>query len=636
MIGLFNTSYRPLFLSLILIIVSGTTISNAQDMVTELNEIEITANKIEKYGIGSTITKIDTTILKNHSQSSLSTLLSSQSSIFIKQYGSGMLSTVSFRGTGAGHTAVRWNGLQVGYPFLGQADLSLIPIDFIQEVTLQHGSSSARYGTGAIGGMIDLQSGKPTKGFNLTINQSLASFYTSNSSLQIANSGSKGYIRLSGINKQSKNNFPYKSSNGIYIGEQINSGYLINGGQLESKYILNNKSSFQLIAQSIYADRNIQPPISSTANNNQKDKNLWSSLVFTQLLKTGVINVQYGYLFDRINYNGSVTDSKQNIARATIENDIINNLSTETGIQSTWIEVATPFYENRKTHEIRTNLYTAISWALSNRIKTSINLRQAFVTGYKVPFTPSLGLEFKAVKTNSLNLELIGQLAKGYKVPTLNDRFWMPGGNLNLNPEESINAEWGIKFRKVSNSIFWIHASNYQLWVENWILWLPQGTIWSPINKRKVKGFGIELESGLEQSYGKYKLKGWLNYAFTKSTNKEALDSYDRSVGMQLPYTPFHNGNISGQASLKRWSILLNATATGKRFITSDNETQVPGYILLNTRIAYNFPFHSWQVSSYLEGNNLTNTNYQTIINRAMPGINFLAGLKINFNKQKK
>jgi outer membrane cobalamin receptor len=624
--------YRPFLLPMALYFVSGLGVCVAQDLITELDEIEIIASPIEKYGVGATINKIDSSLLKNYSHSNLAAVLMAQSSIYIKQYGSGMLSTVSFRGTGAGHTVVRWEGLQVGYPFLGQTDLSLLPTDFTNEIRLVHGSSSARFGTGAIGGIINLESASPGLGLGVKVNQSIGSFGTSNTSLRISNAGDKGYVKLAGVYNKSKNNFQYQSSSGTPLGEQKNADFNIYGFKAEAGYKLNSKNLVEVTLQGINADRNLQPSIGSTASNNQLDNNFWSSLKYNHNLYSGVVTAQYGYLFDRINYNGSVTDSKQHNFKAELEYDLNNALSFETGLNSNWVGVVTPNYENNNAKELRSNIYGSLLWKATNRLNTTLNLRQAFVSGYKIPFTPSVGVDYQAIKSELWQLNLIGQVAKGYKVPTLNDRFWVPGGNEELSPEESINLEIGFNLKNNNGFPFWINATTYQLWVDNWILWLPNGAIWSPVNKRKVNGVGIELETGFEKKVNQAQLRGWLNYAYTKSTNQEALDEYDRSAGKQLPYVPFHNGNITGQLDLKNWEFQLNGLVTGKRFITTDNETEVPGYTLLNTQIAYNLYLEQWSLRVFIEANNITNTNYQSIINKAMPGINFLAGVQIHFN----
>lgn len=610
-----------------------TSISYAQEEeVTQLDEVEVVANEISKFGAGASISTLDSTIIGNYEQVSIATLLSSQSTLFIKQYGQGMLASASFRGTGAGHTLVQWNGLQVGYPFLGQSDFSVMPLAFTNQIVLLHGASSARYGTGAIGGSIHLKNNTPVDGLHVGLNQSVGSFATSNTSFELSNSGDKGFILVRGLHTFSKNDFPVRSTSGISIGRQINAGYSIRGGLIEGKYFLNPSTWMHLNIQSTYTDRDLQPAIGSTANDHQYDTNFWTSLAFTHQFRSGEVTARYGYLFDKIDFNGNATVSYQQVGDISLSNDLTNWLITEIGINTRWVDVRSPYYTGSKSNELRSGIYASATAEITRALKSSINLRQTFNTGYTIPFTPSIGVEYSVLHNTKWELGISGQLAKGYKVPTLNDRFWVPGGNPDLEPEESLNAEFGIHLSKHEDQPIWLDLTGYKMWVNNWILWLPQGTFWSPENKRKVEGEGIELELGTKKNIGDLHTKYWVNYAFTKSTNMEALDAYDRSAGKQLPYVPLHNGNVNVLFSIKSWSIYANTVFTGKRYTTTDNENAVPGYVLVNAGISKNFNLNSWDLRAYLNLNNITNTNYQSVNNRAMPGINVQAGAKINFH----
>lgn len=625
-------TYSTNVLILTLLLVCYHTVF-AQERVTQLQEVEILAEKLSKFGVGASITELDSTLLKNYGRQSLADVLATTSSVYLKQYGAGMLASISFRGTGAGHTNVRWNGLQVGYPFLGQADFSTIPMEFIGDVSLLHGSSSARYGTGAIGGLVNLTNKVPQQGLTASINQSVGSFGTTNTFLQLTKAGGKGYVRLAGLYNRSDNNFKVRYSSGEPLDRQTNANYGVKGGLLEAKYNLTERSSLQLNIQNTYTDRNLQPSIGAVSSDNQKDQNLWSSLEFTQVLAQGELSLNYGYLFDQINFNGSITDSYQHVLQGAISTDLKPWLAIEAGGNSTWVEVQTPNYTSGSANELRGGAFVSVTLSSGNRFETSINLRQSFVSGYAIPFTPSIGVAYKLYDFNHWDVKLRSQLSKGYKVPSLNDRFWVPGGNPELLPEESVNAEVGLDITKGKH--FWANTTAYKMWVDNWILWLPQGAIWSPENKRKVEGNGAEFELGIKQTLGKAKVRYWLTYAYTKSTNVEALDVYDRSAGKQLPYVPLHNGNINAQFQVKGWSCLVNGKFTGRRFTTTDNESYVPGYVLINLRFSKHMQWEYWAAHAYINLNNLTNTNYQSVSNRAMPGINLLAGIKISLNKSK-
>jgi iron complex outermembrane receptor protein len=101
--------------------------------------------------------QLDSLSLQLRQGQSLANLLQELSPLYIREYGPGQLSTISFRGTSSSHTAVLWNGLNINSPTLGQTDFSQIPAFALENVQVQYGSSSSLYGSAALGGSIQLQ-----------------------------------------------------------------------------------------------------------------------------------------------------------------------------------------------------------------------------------------------------------------------------------------------------------------------------------------------------------------------------------------------------------------------------------------------------------------------------------------------
>ncbi|HNY24566.1 MAG TPA: TonB-dependent receptor plug domain-containing protein, partial [Bacteroidales bacterium] len=95
----------------------------------QLDSIRITADRVLKdMGIQKTV--IDTLALRESISGSLASVLTQNSTLFIKSYGRATLSTASFRGTAPSHTQVTWNGMKLNSPMLGMVDFSQIPSYF--------------------------------------------------------------------------------------------------------------------------------------------------------------------------------------------------------------------------------------------------------------------------------------------------------------------------------------------------------------------------------------------------------------------------------------------------------------------------------------------------------------------------
>ena len=123
-----------------------------------LKQVTVYGLPDEKYLTGSSLILLDSS-LKSHDRSrNLSEILSLQLPIYFRTYGNGMLSSISMRGTSPNHTSVLWNGININSFSLGQADFSILPAIAFDEVKIHEGAGSARFGSGAIGGTVLLNS----------------------------------------------------------------------------------------------------------------------------------------------------------------------------------------------------------------------------------------------------------------------------------------------------------------------------------------------------------------------------------------------------------------------------------------------------------------------------------------------
>jgi len=129
-----------------------------QDSLFLIPEVEVSGQYIfQKENAGMKQTRVDSMILMQKINADLSTLLSENTSVYIKNYGRGALATTSFRGTAPSHTQVSWNGININSPMLGMVDFSLIPVYIIDDMTLQHGAASVSQESGGLGGHISLE-----------------------------------------------------------------------------------------------------------------------------------------------------------------------------------------------------------------------------------------------------------------------------------------------------------------------------------------------------------------------------------------------------------------------------------------------------------------------------------------------
>ena len=102
-------------------------------------EVEIFGRSPGNNPSGYKTTEIDSSLIADYSSRTLADLIADNTVIYIKTYGSGGLATPAFRGTGAGHTLITWNGISLNNPMSSQSDLSLVPAGLLDEISVMHG-----------------------------------------------------------------------------------------------------------------------------------------------------------------------------------------------------------------------------------------------------------------------------------------------------------------------------------------------------------------------------------------------------------------------------------------------------------------------------------------------------------------
>ena len=174
-------------------------------------------------------------------------------------------------------------------------------------------------------------------------------------------------------------------------------------------------------------------------------------------------------------------------------------------------------------------------------------------------------------------------------------------------------------------------------------IWIPGGremldngeliSFWFPDNVRRVLvqvvEYGGEVNLNLTN---KWKVRLNHSATFTKSVNKVALSELDRSVGKQLPFTPKHVASTRLSIVREKFSISVARKYTSSRFPEANNESPpIPAYTLYDVQSSYGWRWNKWDMSLHAAVLNLTNQDYESFINRAMPGINYTFTINLKY-----
>jgi vitamin B12 transporter len=576
------------------------------DSLQKLQEVRLQGFPLREYAIGTKHFQLDSIAKRQAIGQTLAQTLMEQTGIYLKQYGASGIATISFRGTGAGHTAVLWNDLPINSFTLGLSDFNAIPMSATSQVVVSHGAGSALYGSGSIGGSIQLFSSLPDSAQpNIQVQTFGGSFGNIGGQLAYSTRQKHWAVKQVFFAQTAQNDFPFVNTAKFDLPteRQQNAQTTFKGTQTELYFLPTSKHEFSLKAwiQSRQAqlsptmNANLQAHLYTQSHQNEKRfLGSWKHLIPTNQAE---LELKIGYMDDLYVYDLSDSTHTQTwLAMAQFKTRLTHNLHLRAQSSHTFITALTDNFDGTKK-EARQEIGAGLHWQPLTRLLLALNLRQMWVQARAVPFTPSLGAEYKVGKAWRVK----GFVGKTYRVPTLNDKFWATGGNPFLRPENGWTSEIGLQFA-------------YLLWVQDWILWSPLGNIWTPQNLSYVRARGVELQTSAHYKHRHWQVSQGLAYAYTQSLTE----------GKQLAYTPYHRANAWLQASYKKCFLYQSLSFTSLRYNSLTNTDAMPAFLLWNISAGKSFRVGKQHFSTQLRINNLLNTQYQNYENRAMPRRNLL------------
>ncbi|MBO5958373.1 MAG: TonB-dependent receptor [Bacteroidales bacterium] len=678
-------------LHLILILILSSVFANAQEnddirWYLNLPEISIYAERPIKE-IGVQQTKMDSIVLKENIALSVADVLTFNSSIFVKNYGRATLSTVSFRGTSASHTQVSWNGMKINNPMLGMTDFSMIPSYFVDDAMLLHGTSSVNETGGGLGGSIQLST-KPAKedGFGLQYIQGVGSFKTFDEFLRLTYGNEHWQTSTRVVYSSSPNDFEYRNHDKkenvydenmniidqYYPIERNRSGAFKDFHFLQEAYY-NTMKGDRFGFNAWYINSNRELPMltvdygdDTDFENRQKENTFRSVMSWDHIRENWKMGAKAGYIHTKMNYdykrdlgNGIMAHMTQ--SRSKIDT-FYGQAEGEYYIGKKWlftvnIAAHQHFVESRDKsvmlqdgnegtvgyHKARIELTNSasIKWRPVDRLGMSVVVREEMFGNEWTPIIPAFFIDGVISKKGDVVAK--ASVSRNYRFPSLNDLYFMPGGNPDLKKENGWTYDAGLSFAVGKEGIYSLSGSAnwFESFINDWIIWLPTTKgFFSPDNIKDVHAYGIEMKGDLEvilSKEWKLSLNGTLSW--TPSINEgDPRSPADKSVGKQLPYVPEYSSTVTGRLSWKTWSFLYKWCYYSERFTMSSNDItltgKLPEYFMSNIALEKVISCEWADFSIKGAVNNLFDEEYLSVLSRPMPGINFevFLGITPKFN----
>lgn len=579
----------------------------------QLEELVIEKNKISKQSKSQHSLVLNDSLLEN-SIGTFTDFLQKNTTIYFKENGYGMVSSPSFRGTTAQQTSVLWNGIKINSALLGQTDFNSTAFKGYDNIVVKPGGGSVLYGSSAIGGTIHLNNQLT---FNRITENEIQLNYGSFNTQGIHYKISTGFDKFA-INAH----FGYNKSDNDYewIGKNrknINGQFYNTDFGIEAAYKINSKNTVELYSATYQDERYfalLTPYETKTKYQNNSYRNLFKwhhkTNSFLNTFHAAYMNEWFGY-FDDITIN-SKSGGKAHTLYFKNESfyNVLHNFK-----MSGFVEYQRTNGEGENSGlPFSTQEIFAVSilgnFDFTNHLGIEVGAKNEVAKDYENPFLFSAGFYF-----NSELYQLKINTSKNYRIPTFNDLYWQPGGNLNLKPETSYQFDINnnIKFKSLT-----FNFSTYYTTIKNMIRWVPTSTgFWEANNADEVAIYGADVLFSANKNWNKHSVSLNSNYSYTKSI--------DKKTEKQLTYTPVHKFNIQLCYTYKKFSIAPAFLYVGELFTTASNDPKsaLNAYGIVDLDLQQKINIKNKPFLINLKIKNAANTVYTNMPERLMPGRNY-------------
>lgn len=639
---IYNLRNTILYIVFFLSIPLQGQISTGNDTV-KIKEVVIERKRSKSDPAGYRTTILDSSVLVNYNNRNLSEMISENTNIFIKTYGMGGTATPAFRGTGASHTLIDWNGVSLNSPMLGQSDLSLIPVGLIDDVQISFGGASMLLNDGGIGGTINLET-KPEwkKETIISLNSGIGSFGQFTEFMKVKTGNYKFQTVTKGYFQTSENNFRYLNSEigSDPIWQTRTNNQVKQRGFVQELYFNNSNKITSARIWYQGTDRNLPASLLTEPNSGEKqfDESLRTMLNYDTFKGNSSFSFTGSWMLTRLNYfNRLASIDSRNLSevltlKAAFENSLGKNIKLKIVVDEQSGVVNSNNYDHKTTRN-KTSLTASVD-RKKGRLGATLLLREILDKNSLLIPDFSTGIQFRILYEKEYYLK--ANISRNSKVPSMNDLFWVPGGNPGLKNEYAFIYEISYEMNQIISDalILKYDLSVFRYNIKDMIQWHPgEYSYWTADNIQNVNSSGAETSIAMDYVFNNLKASLKAGYSFTRAIaggSKSENDIYGRK---QLMYMPENEANTSFRIGYKNIYSLWAANFVGARYITVDNSQYLPGYFVNNLSLGVKLQLKGSFSDLNFGIDNLFNIDYQSIAYYPLPGRAYFLKILVQFIK---
>ena len=625
-------------------LVFGQKKDSLQNTTTQLEDVIVTANKIEQKqnGTSKVVTIISAQQIQQNAGRTISQLLNEQAGLNLPGSLSnlGTVPSIYMRGAASGRTLILIDGAPVGDPSMisNEFDLNLVPLNQVERIEILKGAQSTLYGSDAIGGVINIIT--KSKGVPF-VNGSISygSYGTKQGNLQL-NGNLKRLNYTIGFENQNADGF--SSAKDLTNAANFDKdGYQNNSFFVKAKYQIDTLWNLQLSSRkTAYKAAIDYGGFKDDRDNEFKNATTMSGLVLKYKKAKTNFQLQYQYTTqDRTYFNDSVDrtytifENNQyagttHFADAFLSTPIHKNIQWIIGTDfrygsynQTYASISDygPYNDTFKdTFQFQNALYTSVlindnakKWLLE--LGARYNNHNRFGSNQTFTINPSYAL--------SEQIRLIGSVSTGFKAPSL----YQISYNDQLKAETSFNTELGISFKK--EKVF-ARVVYYNRTIDNGIDYNYVDYNYFNFIQQKVNGIEVEIQHPINDQH-----LFSINYTLMngQETNQNRVTTIDTITYNYLLKRPKHSLNIQWNYTINpKLDLSLTARYISKRIDVgayASPDVTLSYYTLLNAHLQYKWNKH---LVLFANGQNLLNDQFNEIYGYNAIGRMVQFGIRLN------
>ena len=631
----------------------------------QISEVEVTARALTKDVIVPQTLK--GAELQRLNALSVADALRYFSGVQLKDYGGvGGIKTINVRSMGSQHTAVYYNGVQLGNAQNGQVDLGRFSLDNMEEIQLYNGQKSDIFQSArefGAAGNVYLTTRKPYfkagERAHVRAQMRFGSFALANPNVGVDVKLTDGLsLTMDAEYVYSDGKYPFRYRRVLPNGETAYDTTAIrqNGDvnavrtELGLHHYYRTTGFWRVHAYNYWSERGVPGAIVNNVWRN--GERLWDRNTFVQAQwqdewfdrwSTRVLAKYANDYTHYLNYDERLLPSNNEY----LQQEAYLSFANKVQVFNWWdVSLAYDYQYNTLAREnlllqaAPEHFYRHSHWlsaATAFNIKEYLRMQASVLMTAVDDNTPRVtpGVFVSLRPYPAIDLSINAFYKQSYRYPTFNDLYYTDLGNANLRPELARQHSVEIAYRKAEKTYeINASASYYYNRVTDKIIAYPKGQQfrWTMLNLGTVKINGVDAKADASVYLPlRFVLRTRLNYTFQRAI--DVTNENDTYYGHQIPYIPKHSGSVvvSLDWESKRgdhYGLNYSFIYVGERYCQQEN-----------TIYNYVQPWYTHDLSLYgewgvpaskkndrlvwlkanLEINNLLGQDYEVIQNYPMP-----------------